>query len=734
MTIKPETDFSQNFAFEPMRFLIACLIALSCWSSSVFADDYPLLVEIEGSSYNSRSGGPIALAMRVQCSLPEPGVAGELSLQLVNQAGVRIGTYVLDGLFFSPGIQDYEFLIQPPTASLWENQYDVFVTFHPAEGGSHRLVDQVLRVPGAQRRSCLITIAADSEGPLPKDLAKLVSEFSLEQALPGSNNQDRSFREVVTLTQRMNAPDFPNSPLEHCASDILMIPDGMYGKLSQQQRQAILAWTRAGGSTMLIFKNEQRLESDEIGAVNELAGFAADSPGIYQTTEGQTYFADRSTDAPLLTDCGLGRTAVFLLGESETLEDKYSEKSITESFIHLWKIRREQIESIVQNGEWSWEPGRRYTAQYNWNFNNPNDPGVEQFIRRFRQSPALGGASLLQQTRPTGMQMFPLWLISLTLILYVAVIGPMDYLLLGSLKLRKLTWVFFPLVTIMFTVGAIFASNRMMQGSNEGGSVTFHDVTDEGLIARENKLQTMLLSSSRQIVLEAQGELITPVDVSKLGASVQYANQPSQDIPTSQPVYYGSFPTGARVVQSVHKWSPQVFRRMRIPAQPEPEPSGFDWTTPIRPSDRNARLELSNRIRAAFGKDAHAQLIRRRPGRGGNTFGQMDLEVVSLTGSAQVFMPTGDQDLDVYQQRGPYATSPAYGYRHNTAEINFLRTTAIREEHGMFSVVSQVSPKCDDYLEDLALLDSSNPDEWMLMIVVKDDNQWDVYRRIYSDP
>lgn len=705
------------------------ILCLSCLRTSAqAADPYPLMVEIDTESYLSRSGGPISLLVDVQCGLPDPGVAGSLTMRLINDSGVMVGSYILDGLFFSPGTQKYEFLLQPPTASLWQDQYDVIVIFEPASGGAHRLNDMVLRIPGAAKRTCLISVAVSDKDRSSSRTTEFLSAFELESALPGFDGDTRGSREVVTLRRQVHYQDLPNNPVEHCVSDLLVLPDGTFSKLSKQQRLAIIGWVRAGGSVVISLDPSQRLAADAMESVNELCSFSADAPGIYQTTDGMLYFANGSTETPLLRPCGFGKTAIFVLGSDDQLDVKYSEVDLRQAFIHLWKIRREQQAEILSTGKWSWDPGRRNIVKYNWNFNDVNEPGVEQFLRRFREIPTAGGTSLLQHTQPTGMQMFPLWLISLTLFIYVLGIGPVDYYLLGTFQARKWTWIAFPAFTVLFTWGAIATSNWMMQGSNDGGSITFHDITDDGLIARRNVIQTMLLSSARQVSLKAEGELMTPVDINKLGAPSLYGMSYEENAATSLPVYIGSFPSGARIIQAVHKWSPQAFRRMSIPTSATKESSGFDWTIPVHPSDTNSHLNLARRIRSAFGEDVHAQLIRKRPDQNTVNRTQIDLEVVNLVGSPGIFDPvnnSGQQDYYYQGYNGPINTE---------ATANFLRTTTTREEHGIYSVVSQLSPKCDDFLEDLPLLDSSDSKQWLLQIIVNDDNHWNVYRKIYRDP
>ncbi|MEW4489740.1 hypothetical protein AB1L42_16785 [Thalassoglobus sp. JC818] len=720
---------SQQTTFWMRTLIVLSVLALLVCARSLQAQTaraYPLLVEFDAETYSNRSGGPILLRMKVQCGLPAPGVAGNLMLELVNDAGGRVGLYELDNLFFTSGSQDYEFLIQPPTARLWQPQYDVFVTFQSSDGARHTLNPQVIRVPGASRRACVITLASQDADRITSEDKEICQEFFLEKCLPGYDDQVQADRPVVSLSRLCEPIDFPNSPLEHCVSDLVIIASDLFEKLSEQQRLALKAWVRAGGSTLVLLNSDQRVDSDVLTDLNDLAGFPESEPQIFQAPGGGFSFEN---DEKIFT-CrpGFGRVAFANIDSQEKFAETLTDQQLRELFVHLWKVRKEQVAPILETGKWSWDPGRRYTVLNNWNFNNVNDPGIDAFINRFRQTPASGGVSFLQRTQPTGMNVLPLWFISLSLFLYVLAIGPLDYLCLGSLGLRKLTWVTFPVVTVLFALGAITTSNYAMQGSNEGGSLTIYDVTDEGEIARVNELQTMLLSTSRQLDLEADRELLAPIDLQSLsgGNNVQYRRP--EDTPNELPFYRGSFPNGAHLIQAVHKWSPQVFRRMKIPTENTVPPGNFDWSLPIDPTDSNQHLALQQRLTAAFGEDIYAQLIRQIPPQQRSDMSWYPVDRIALCGDPGFFQYSESENAN---QIRPMSVPVIDQYR-NRSETNFLYATAFRTEAGMYSVVSQLSPKCDDFLEDLPLIDSSDPHQWLLLVAKRDDNHWTVYRKIYD--
>jgi hypothetical protein len=52
---------------------------------------------------------------------------------------------------------------------------------------------------------------------------------------------------------------------------------------------------------------------------------------------------------------------------------------------------------------------------------------------------------------------------------------------------------------------------------------------------------------------------------------------------------------------------------------------------------------------------------------------------------------------------------------------------------GLFALVAQVSPTGGDTLEDVAVLDATDPQQLLLIVVEKKGNDYMIYRRLYED-
>ncbi len=51
---------------------------------------------------------------------------------------------------------------------------------------------------------------------------------------------------------------------------------------------------------------------------------------------------------------------------------------------------------------------------------------------------------------------------------------------------------------------------------------------------------------------------------------------------------------------------------------------------------------------------------------------------------------------------------------------------------GLFAIVSQMSPTGGKDFEDMALVDPSDPGQWLLIVAVDRGDELDLYRKLYT--
>jgi hypothetical protein len=95
-------------------------------------------------------------------------------------------------------------------------------------------------------------------------------------------------------------------------------------------------------------------------------------------------------------------------------------------------------------------------------------------------------------------------------------------------------------------------------------------------------------------------------------------------------------------------------------------------------------------------------------------------------------IPTRIFEKDVY---GRYL-NPAqnsYQFDQQSAAVTMLSLipTAKTAQTNVFGLVSQIAPHGAGSLEDLALLDSSDPRQWALVIIKQQGENFEVFRKLY---
>jgi hypothetical protein len=323
--------------------------------------------------------------------------------------------------------------------------------------------------------------------------------------------------------------------------------------------------------------------------------------------------------------------------------------------------------------------------------------------------------TIFQMLMPRDVQMVPLGLIGAVLAAYVCAIGPIDYLLLGALRIRRFTWILFPVVTIAFAGFTLWLS-RWYLGTNDSRlALEIHDVVKGGTVARRTRVELLFLSSERDIGTNVQQGAYSPIglavtaDFRRMGMG---QNMPSER--AGQASYRGQFPSLYSVDQAVPQWSPVVNRFFWIDPKPAAflttpgaDPAAhFNWDDPGDVSTKEGREALAARIRRAFGDSAGSVMLRATGD---------DVDTTILTRS---FDPIGSM--------------AAHDRPQHVGIGDVVREISARSPEKLFALTSQISPNGGPDLEDLALLDQTDPRQSLLVIGVDHGSDLVLYRRLYT--
>jgi hypothetical protein len=165
-------------------------------------------------------------------------------------------------------------------------------------------------------------------------------------------------------------------------------------------------------------------------------------------------------------------------------------------------------------------------------------------------------------------------------------------------------------------------------------------------------------------------------------------------------------------LQNLPQWTPQLNRILSLaPAEPAPQ---IDWDALGKlPKDApdpflntKWREAAASQVRQAFGPDASIFLVKGH-----------DVQFVSGLHGA---------DLFPNQFNNPYRV-----YNGKQVVPNFLADVCGLQPSGVFTLVSQIAPGGGRNFDDLTLLDSSDPQQWMLVVAVQRGDDLLIYRKVY---
>jgi hypothetical protein len=576
--------------------------------------------------------------------------------------------------------------------------------------------------------------------------------------------------DISTTTDRYEPADMPVDPHWYCNFNVVLMSESGFARLRTPQLNALAEWVRAGGS--LCVEPLGLLEDRHLDFLNSLASTRLAGPYTLGV-EGRIELLEDSMFEKLTP--GLGHFAVL----HKPLDGKQQPGSRVwkELVAFLWKFRKVQRDAVRDSGHFRLgDPTlSQFTSlpqlrpQLPPNFNQlSRDQKVQaqavynqqriryqqqRAVRAQRQAllnrrqqmlaqarmygnvsinikpyypPGSGlgglefqaiqsGDGLLKRLIPEEVEIVPLEYIAAILVLYVLAIGPGEYFLLGLFRLRRFTWITFPLLTVGFTLFTVWLSNDYLSSSVERTHATVIDVGEDGSALRENRFELLYTASTHDVVTELDRGLFTPIDHTRFGAEPQNLqtqrmaargrvpdNFESQ-MTIDPPVLDGKPPGSHHAVQNVPQWTPQINRIFRIAPSDEAinkALAGFDWTRPW--NLRRDASEIQRMAAVAFGPDTKAI---------GFASGQV------LFGNPAEF----------------FTSTMSTNHKGQIDSINFLTDISVRQPRNLFEVVSQIAPHGGGNFEDLTLLDISDDSQSLLLIVAPDPDGLRIYRRLYRN-
>ncbi len=374
----------------------------------------------------------------------------------------------------------------------------------------------------------------------------------LERFQPEENDYD--LPKANTLPTYIDPEEMPATPLGYTPYDIVLLEGPAFTQMREKPLAALAHWVLAGGSLCVLASGIS--EETQRRFLTELV--AADPRGLHLDFDGEGHpqFAER--DGPLFVRAGYGRLVV---ASSPQNDAEANAERWNRAVAFLWKLPQTLVESVVKTGHWTGIADR----QNRWE--------REQRDRAF--------AELLA---PRNVRLLPYSIMLLILGAFVVVIGPVDWLVLGRFRLRRFTWITFPLSALAFSGLTVFLAGRSLGTLNRRSSLTITDLGHDGRVLRETRIELIFPARAQEVKTEIHSALCAPMSIARYGNG-------SSGLVVSR--YDGLFPTSYSLCQSLAQWTPQMNRFTSI--ESGEDRSGVVWEKlhPAQLGAKNWREKIS---------------------------------------------------------------------------------------------------------------------------------------------
>jgi hypothetical protein len=681
-------------ALQVVGCLLQMLLLLS--SSELQAQQAPVRLKMEPLSLRTRSGGPIGMQAKLEYN--ETNILeGDLVLKVYDgprEAEILLTTIRYEDLVLQGSDLIFNILL-PPLQQTGSQSYEVAARFETGTESFALSASAEYKDPpdpfsiigntmGA--RGLVLCSASGRADPsrVSERRSRLHDVLSAQALVPEEYAQS-----VVYFPAPRAGSSMPENPLDLCCYDAVLLTDGALKQLESTQLEALASWTEAGGSLCVAptdaghsrrhleflrrmlprHVNQLRLAEDgRISFPTDQALYCADYAELGRCVLISPEF-DRSTRVPVNERSGLSS---FFWKARGTSIPAPGEAFL--AFVPHWKRQPTEPQQPVGKQGAIYGPGNRPLWD---NIEGLMSPRESEYGRTWQ--------SILM---PSDVRMVPTGVIAGLLLAFVVAVGPVDYWLLGLLRMRKYTWIVFPLVTLAFTVAMVGVAHHYLGSNETGGRVVVTDVGAGGRVIRESVLNQLFLGTRREVSTDVTAGLVSSLQRQPL-------------------ILNGRFPQKYSADRRVEQWTPEMLRTLSLSADPIRKlPIDWDDTDLVTTESGRSRLReiLLGDEPAGF---VFAVVLHESEG----------MRVYDRRPSVAQNNRSSKRSEVQMSQRGVVQHPFQFGAR---ADLK-----------GFFQYVSQISPSGNAELEDFPIHDVDNPDQWVLAILLRTEDGYHIIRRSY---
>ncbi|HVJ69718.1 MAG TPA: hypothetical protein VM510_17205 [Caulifigura sp.] len=631
-----------------------------------------------------------------------------------------VGSWKSHELAVNDQILSFPLILPPSPLYNDRDQFNLRIAFEAADRTI--IMDQRdLPIESAWSRNYVVGVVAPQSttrigGFTGKDVAPQVADLF---QVASFHDHVQHASQFVTNTTPVETHELPVDPLRLTAFDIVVLSPESLREIRPPQWQALATWIRAGGRACLVATAP--VPENLRASWRELFNERPDEPLMTFSDRGRPEFT--TGKARLRVRAGCGR--ILCLNEPAIVDGR----DWLEDVLWLLAVRDAPRSSILSKGKWAIGAPVDTSVQVTF---HPMVPAMRPIpeMRRPLNSPEIGKVSPL--------------MILLLLGTCLILIGPVDYYVLGRYGLRRWTWVFLPCVSIATTWATMRVSQSALGAKDYARAISVADLDSVGRVARVSRIEQRY--AGREGVHQRSMTSTYRVDFerplfgwnSSSNKLVPWEGVRGGDDASNQPPlrYEGKVTGGYEVLEPMYQWSPRLFRETTfgddarinsksLAAINWGELQDVSWATvqgrqKIRELVRAAVPEAEVYVRFQLvtvdcsNPDPSAAMAKPEAPRFGRAMPPEELAVsgvdpespeafVHVVGRATSCQRTYVDQPDVYRQ-------------------------AVTRPFGLFGLVRERSPTCGADLEDLQWIDSEDPTEAVLMILVKGDEPV-IYRR-----
>ena len=738
------------------RSVVVWVSALLWMASAVFAQQKPITIETSTMQPSVVLGRPMLTWWDVKIQ-GSSLVVGKFRFNIKSE-GYQLATLETEELTLNGPDQRIRVMLPAIDCAQLIDRLYVDISFE-GKKFSGDLGQQILRVPFSSK-TVYLGLVGESRTVRKRSAQrdKILERLKFEILLPETRNAKGEVNEtdyVKTIFASIDPADFPAEPLAYCGYDLVVLMNEEFRNLRKPQLEGLLAWIKAGGS--LYVEPNGVLEGYHVDFLKKLT--ADDHQGFVFQLDSRGKLPRESMPLELQTaavKCGLGDAVIRTADpESEIRDSAEAWRTIAGP---LWKSRFETAGAF---------PRQNLVGSNGQTFEDPrgnSDP--YGFSMALFNRVSLRPAELLDRLMPEGVRMVPLSLLAAILLAFVILIGPGDYFGLGWIRLRKLTWITFPLATLGVTALTVWLSNLYMTGAETRRAVVVRDLGQEGELVRTNRFELLFVASTKDVQTPVEKGVFAKLDT---GAGGMQANAAAGFVfaqngrmisvaPNGQVVAFpggqtmvgfpgsstgvgggtgpirtmatqmeGRIPTQFTVTQDLAKWTPQINRVMSIPGSAaSPEIDWDEWTLAAADAQtirgHAVPPKLLSLVKARFGPKAMVACFTGKDGWAYDRSPGWRSEKSATNQPRYDVVFTGN-----FTGNGNLANSVQF-------EADLFRwiyqASLPVSDQGPFALTRQTTPKGGTICDDLTLLDTSDLMAWLLAIVVPENDDFVVYRKL----